>query len=556
MGRKDRDAAPAALHAGVSSPRGATPYAEEGIPAKKSGPDSIARNSAYSFATQLTTATLTALLTIVLVRVLGPSEYGLFALALSVSSIALVAADWGVSFSTARFIAERRDHLDDAGRLFVDGFKLKVLVAATACLLLAALAEPIAHAYGQPGLAWPLRGIAVATFGQSLMLMLMGTAIALGRVVANLRMVAIESVLEVSASLVLVVLGAGATGAAFGRAFGYIVGAAIGLAFALRLVGRPAVNARRPPSREAVRSVGSYASSLMVVDAAFTMSRNANVLLVGAFLGNAASGIFQAPNRLLVLLQYPGLAVANGVAPRLARRPGHEPDVRAFRAGLRRLIAFQCVAIAPAVVWATPVVELVLGNQYLESADVLIALAPYIFLTGLGPLISNGVSYLGEARKRMPISVATLVITLVTLVTLIPAFGLVGAAVSIDVSYGFYCAGHLWLCNRLLGLSLRPLALSLARALTAAAAMGAVLFAVGTQDLGPASWILGGGAALATYVGVLVLSGEVTPRELMRLAGLLRSVGGAVPLQRVRRRGRGALSSDVSPSNPNGSSPF
>jgi O-antigen/teichoic acid export membrane protein len=520
MGREDREAAPAASGAGAPSPAG-EPRAEDRTTAS-AAPDSIARNSAYSLLTQLTTATLTAALTVVLVRMLGPSEYGLFALALSVSSIALVAADWGVSFSTARFIAEKRDHLDDAGRLFVDGFKLKVLVAATACLLLAALADPIANAYGQPGLTWPLRGIAIATFGQSLMLMLMGTAIALGRVVANLRMVVIESVLEVSASLVLVVLGAGATGAAFGRAFGYAIGAAIGLALALRLIGRPSFDPRRPPSREAVRSVGRYASSLMVVDAAFTMSRNANVLLVGAYLGSAASGIFQAPNRLLVLLQYPGLAVANGVAPRLARRPGHEPDVAAFRAALRRLIAFQCVAIAPAVVWATPIVELVLGDQYLESADVLVALAPYVFLTGLGPLISNGVTYLGEARKRMPISVATLVITLVTLVTLIPAFGLVGAAVSIDVSYGFYCVGHLWLCKRLLGLSLRPLVLSLVRALTAAAAMAAVLFAVGTHDLSPVAWILGGGAALATYIGVLVISGEVTPRDMMRLGRAVR----------------------------------
>ena len=517
----EREAASAADHPGASPPeRDAQPAIGAGPGSR--GPDSIARNSAFSLLTQFTTAGLTAVLTLVLVRVLGPAEYGIFAIALSVSSIALVAADFGISFSTARFVAEKRDRLDSAGELFVDGFKLKIAVAATACLVLAALAEPIAHAYGEPGLTWPIRGIAVATFGQSLMLMLMGAAVALGRIVTNLRLVAIESVLEVSASIVLVLLGGGATGAAFGRAFGYVAGVAIGLGFTLRLFGHLRFHVRRPPSREAVRRVGRYASALMVVDASFVMSRNANLLLVGAYLGSAASGIFQAPNRLIVLLQYPGLSVSNGVAPRMARRPGHEPDVAAFQTALRRLLAFQCIVIAPAVVWATPVVLLLLGDQYLKSADVLVALTPFMVLTGLGPLITVSVNYLGEARRRMPIAVGTLVITLVSLVVLIPAFGLVGAAVSSDVSYGFYCLGHLWLCKRVLGLSLRPLALSLARALVAAVAMGLVLYAVGTEHLGPADWILGGGAAVVTYLAVLVATGEVPLRDLLRLGGAVR----------------------------------
>ena len=59
--------------------------------------DSIVKNTAFSYATQLTTASLTALMTVFLVRALGPAEYGLFALAVSVSSISLGFADAGIS---------------------------------------------------------------------------------------------------------------------------------------------------------------------------------------------------------------------------------------------------------------------------------------------------------------------------------------------------------------------------------------------------------------------------------------------------------------------------
>jgi len=62
--------------------------------------DSIAKNTAFSFASQLTTASLTAVLTIVLVCTLGPVGNGLFALAMSISALALTASDLGISAST------------------------------------------------------------------------------------------------------------------------------------------------------------------------------------------------------------------------------------------------------------------------------------------------------------------------------------------------------------------------------------------------------------------------------------------------------------------------
>ena len=70
--------------------------------------DSIRRNAAFGLATKLTGALFTGALTIFLVRELEPSGYGVFALAVSVGSLVLPFSDFGISQSTARFIAERR----------------------------------------------------------------------------------------------------------------------------------------------------------------------------------------------------------------------------------------------------------------------------------------------------------------------------------------------------------------------------------------------------------------------------------------------------------------
>ena len=495
--------------------------------------DSIAKNTAFSYATQLTTASLTAVLTIFLTRRLGPEEYGVFALAVSASAIALGLADFGISSSTARFLAEHGHHRRTAGEIFVDSLKLKLLVTGAMAGALALLAPVIAHAYHEPNLVWPVRGIALAMLGQSCLLMLTWVNSGLGRTAMNLRLVAIESVLEVSASITLVLLGAGAAGAAFGRAFGYVTGATIGIALVHRLLGSPRLDLRRLPAGSTVRRVGGYASSLFLVDTAFTLSQNVNVVMLGSSVGAAASGMFQAPMRLITFLQYPGLAVASGVAPRLARRGGREPDAQALQAALRGLILFQAVLLAPAVIWARPITHLLLGPAYGEAADALKALAPYVWFSGLAPVVSVSVNYLGEARRRVPIALITLAVIFGTAILLIPRHGVVGAAIATDAAYGFYTCAHLWLCHRLLRLELAPLARALASAVAAAGGMSLVLLSVGTGDLPAPVMLLGGAAAVLAYVVTLTVTRQVVPHDLARLAALARAT-----LHSVQARGR------------------
>ena len=50
-----------------------------------------------------------------------------------------------------------------------DGLKLKFASSGAICLILFALAEPIANAYGVPELTWPVRVLALSLFGQSMM---------------------------------------------------------------------------------------------------------------------------------------------------------------------------------------------------------------------------------------------------------------------------------------------------------------------------------------------------------------------------------------------------
>jgi O-antigen/teichoic acid export membrane protein len=174
------------------------------------------------------------------------------------------------------------------------------------------------------------------------------------------------------------------------------------------------------------------------------------------------------------------------------------------------------VAVAMAV-WAQPIVDLLLGPDFSKSADVLRALAPLIFMQGFGPLVTIAVNYLGEARRRVPIILGCVVLNVVLLVILVEVYGVVGAAVSVDISYAVYAGAHLWICIRILDLRLRPLLWTVLRVIPAVVAMACVLVAFGTVSLSRGDWIFGSICGATAFGVALILTREVQLSELRQM---------------------------------------
>lgn len=478
---------------------------------------SVSHNAAYALANQLVTAALTAGLTVFLVRSLGPKEYGLFALALSVGTLVLLPADFGISASTSRFLAERRGRPEAAAAVLRLALLLRLVSTVPIVIALWLLVGPIASAYGEPGLELPLRAMAAVLFGHSLLILFRGVFNGLSRTDKTFWMIAVESAVETGASVALVIAGGSAADAAWGRAIGYSAGGLIGLVLVLRLLGRsvlPGMGGNRP--EVPARAIARYAGALFIIDGAFTLFEQIDILLIGAYLGAASAGVFQAPLRLTTFLHYPGLALATAVAPRLARRDD-AAAVQTFELALRVVIVTQMAFAVGAAVWAQPIADVALGRDYRESADVLRALSPFIFLAGLAPLVSLAVNYLGEARRRVPIAIAAVVLNAGIDVALIPRIGVVAGAIGTGVAYALYVPAHLWLCHRVLRLDLRALARTFARSLLAGAGLAAGLAVWGTSDLSVLQWAGGLATGTVVFVSLLALTRELTAADVSQV---------------------------------------
>lgn len=475
--------------------------------------DTISRNAGFAFASKFVGAFFTAALTIVLVRVLGPSQYGVFTLAMSIGGLVFLPGDIGIAQAAARFVAESSGDHPAISAVISDAVRAKLVAAGCVSLALAALAGPIASAYNTPDLEWPLRVLAISLFAESFLLLYNALLQALGKISVYLRIATLESASEASLSIAIVLLGGGAAGAMVGRAAAYIFAAAYGSVLIGRTVGRR-ISVRRSAGGGNLRRIFGYGSALLVIDGAITLFYRLDAILIGAIVSVPAVGRFEAAGQLAGFLGYGGQSIGAAVAPRMARSADDPPDVALFERGLRIVVLVQGIFIAPLLVWAEPIVNLILGPGYGESAHVLRALAPFAFLVGISPMVALSVNYLGEARRRIFVALGAVSINVAIDLALLAKIGIVAAAIGTDIAYCFYVTMHLLILRRMVQIRLRPAVGTFLRMLIAASAVAAVLFALGTGDVPLAILALGAVAGPAIYVATLLAVRAVDADEL------------------------------------------
>jgi len=475
------------------------------------------RNTLLQFGSQVAAAAFTAGLTLYLVRALGPAGYGVYALAYSIGGLLLFPAGMGLPMAVGRFLADHRENLGHVRAIFRLGLRLQLPAAVITAAGLFALSGLLADAYGEPRLGWPLRWMAVAVLGQALFAYVSSMVVSIRRVSVSVWMYLIESAAETSGSVTLVVAGTGAAGAMLGKAIGYGIATIAGLYLTLRLLGGARNRPDALPEKVGVRAISRYAGAMLVVDVTWSAITQVDVLLIGALLTAADVGSFGAVVRILTVVGYLGLAVSAGVAPRLSLGGG-APDARLFNEAIRYLIIAQGVVLAPMVVWAKPIVALLLGSGYGSADGIMRVLALWCFVGAPAALITVSVTYLGEVRRRVSIMLATLVLGLAATYVLLRTVGLVGAAIADDLVQIVYVSAHVWICSRLIPIELRRLAWSTARTLVAGGAMALVLFALGTSHLSPGQWVAGLCAGVAAYGGMLLLTHELSLDEVRVIA--------------------------------------
>jgi O-antigen/teichoic acid export membrane protein len=477
------------------------PPRESSVRARSSNRNSsVAREAALMLLARVVSALATMAVAIVLANALGPTEFGRYRLAITALGVTVLVSAQGLPAATGRFLVKAPD---DPHRLAVlrQTATVTAILAACATVVLAAAAVPLAHLVGAPG-AWPLflvaaLGVPGSHFSSWMTSVFMTTR----QATAILSTSLVKSAAELGLVAVLVAVGVGAVGGviAYSVAFGLTSVLGAYLLF-VRWHGPHSAS-----GEATTRAILRFGRQVWFADLSYLGFQTVDQVILQALKGTHAVGLYDIAWQLTAGLGLLSGAIAGAVAPRLMD-PDRQFANQLFARAMGALTSLYAAIGVMTALLGGRLVDALFHDSFTPSGRILQALAPYVLLLGLAPLVSTGINYLGVARARMRIAVTALIVNAVIDVIAIKQVGQIGPTIGTGVAFAYYVLAHTLLYGDTdVRFPWRRVAISLARGTVAGLGGSGVALLVLHQTGRPGTIVVLGIGLLGAVFAALIL---------------------------------------------------
>ncbi|WP_254861851.1 oligosaccharide flippase family protein [Halovivax gelatinilyticus] len=400
------------------------------------------RDIKASFVARIVHTVTNGLLVVALASyLLGPDEYGLLFLVLSILVVAQVFADLGVSRSAARYVSEYKE--TDPGQvphIVRVSLAFRVMMLAVVCLAVV-LARPwIAAVLDEPALASLLVvGVCYLAF-KSLTAYHVGLFQGFSRLEYSAAVGIVDNVGRLVFVVGFVALGFGVVGALAGYVVGAVLATALGLAILYWKCYRPCERAERAePGLK--RRILEYSVPLTASESANVVDRRVDILLVGFFLTPAAVGFYTLAKQITEFVEAPAGSVGFALSPAYGEEKARDRldhAARIYETSFSYVLLLYVPAAVGMVLLAEPGITIVFGDEYAGAVPVLQILSLFVLFKAINSITTQSIDYLGRARTRAIVKGITAAGNVALNIVLIPTMGLVGAAIATVVTFGAY----------------------------------------------------------------------------------------------------------------------
>lgn len=380
---------------------------------------------------------LGVLFTPAIVRIIGPTAYGQYALILSIFSLVNLVLIGGTSDAVRKYISERSD---DEWQAAVFKFFLKPV-----------LTIGFFTGMGFTYLAWS--GIAAQVFGEPFtpLFYLLGIYSVTSQLdyhsIRSLMGLELESrseplkvvkkILFVSIALLLAAAGYGVEGILAGHIVASIVAFAAGFVLVARRL--PLRSARSPPVSLPGREMYTYVGGTALFFLFLTSLYHVDVVILQRFTTDETVGYYKGALAIAEFLWLAPMAVQLVLLQRISHlweRGDLETIERRAQIVTHYVFLFTLLLALGMFVLAGDFVPLYLGSTFTPSVTPLVLLLPGV----VGFALARPTLAINQGRRSLrPLVLATGGCSLVNLVLnllLIPPFGMIGAAIATSIGYG------------------------------------------------------------------------------------------------------------------------
>lgn|GEM_PF-1445974 len=400
----------------------------------------IVKGSAWSLLSRIIQVLIKSGAVILLARYLGPSEFGLMMLVISISTIATAFIDIGISPATARLLAEEK------------GYNKKELIRKSVYLLFFTSILVLSICIlGFPWLSSLLSAEALAEVNILVTLLIFGLILQkyLMKVFEGSRQITSFGKIYSIAGWLPWFLSFGFV-LSFGESVYWAVGGYVAGYYILDFLLARKFKQFYDNQEDKGRSVGykkilRYAVPMIATTASLYIYTQSDILLIQYFLGESAVGTYSAAIKLIEASMVGAMAIGNGSASYfpLVRNKG----IKAFKnliVNTTKTIKILYLPIIGAILLSsTEIIDLLYGVEYSSAYIILLIYMPYILFRSLSCVYSPALDYLGLADQRAIAVGISAILNVILNLFLIPLWGIEGAAIATQLTYSPLIIGYL-----------------------------------------------------------------------------------------------------------------
>lgn len=396
----------------------------------------VSFNALAAFGLNVTSQILGFVLFVILARMLGVEEFGLYILAWSWTRILLNFSKCGFDMAATKFIPAFREqgHLKQARSFFRYGLT-SVATKSIAVTILAILTTVALQAFTN----FTQQTLFITAFALlpiwSIILYLQSSLRAMRKIIAGLITESlIRPLLQIALILALPVIGIH-TGAqeAFGATLiAFACALFISLIFSRKTWGGIIPPASLPPSAEEKSIWTTTAYTFVLIASGAILMKQADTVMIGAMLDTKSAGLYGAATRIAMLATFVLTAINMVVGPMISGLY-HKGD----RAALQSILRFSALLIAGgtsiiviAILLLSPFILSLFGPDFAASNQALTTLLVAQAINALSGPVGYVMTMTGHHAKAAKIFAAMIILNIVLNTILIPIMGINGAAIA------------------------------------------------------------------------------------------------------------------------------
>lgn len=398
-----------------------------------------ARGSFFLFSGNFVSTLILAIGSILIVRLLGQDNYGLYSLSLTAPSLFINSLDFGVNSAMTRFSAKYRSEgkNDLAASILKTGFILKLIIGVTVFCMSFVFSDFIAVYFtNRLELSPFIKFTSLLIIFQTIFNTLGSSFMGLDKMEGTALTSFIQATVKTALSPLLILLGLGIFGALTGHVLGYIVASVLGGLIFIRFyrkLGNSSKDSFASDSKVILNySIPLYASSLFgLIISPFQL------IILAHFCSNAEIGNYTVAMLLLSMLTILTLSPFDVLFPAFSKvSSGSEELKRVFK----RSIKYTSFIVVPSAfiiaILSKQIVQILYGQDFpLAPLFLQLGLLAHFFACFGSIVLGNLLSGIGETKIIFKANTINFFVFLPLALILTFLYGVPGLIISGIISY-------------------------------------------------------------------------------------------------------------------------